>query len=86
MVLRVATLAFAGAVGLTCFGLTLVLPRMQAGLGLSSGQMAGPVAGGLGADHFGSFSPTLLLAAGGDTLGLLGTVVMRLGHHHPRRA
>ena len=54
-----------------------------AGVGLavvlmSVGQMIGPIVGGLLADPSGSFTRSLLVGAGADALGLLGTLAMRV--------
>ncbi|MDP8921887.1 MAG: YbfB/YjiJ family MFS transporter [Chloroflexota bacterium] len=59
-----------------------------AGVGLavvlmSVGQMIGPIVGGLLAEPSGSFTRSLLVGAGVDALGLLGTLAMRMSA--PRR-
>lgn len=74
--------SFAGVISTAC-GVAVGPALAPAGISLavvlmSVGQMLGPIVGGLLADPGGSFSRSLLLAAGADLLGLLGTLALRL--------
>ena len=53
---------------------------------MSVGQMIGPIVGGLLAGPSGSFERSLLVGAGADGLGLLGTLLMRVPRAAPGSA
>lgn len=74
--------SFAGTIS-TAAGAAVGPALAPAGVGLavvlmSIGQMIGPIVGGLLADPSGSFTRSLLVGAGADALGLLGTLAMRM--------
>ena len=77
----VISAAWGAAVGArlapACVSLAVVL--------MSIGQMIGPFVGGLMADPGGSFSRSLMVAAGADVVGLVGAIAIRLPREGRRR-
>ena len=74
-------MSFAGVIRAAC-GAAVGPALAPAGVSLavvlmSVGQMIGPIVGGLLADPGGSFTRSLLVAAGADLLGLLGSLALR---------
>ena len=74
--------SFAGVISAAC-GAAVGPALAPAGVSLavvlmSVGQMIGPIVGGLLADPGGSFTRSLLVAAGADLLGLVGSLALRV--------